>query len=64
MSDFITKYDRSKHDGDCTHKPYACDQCIIDSYREDAKAIINKEAFFSYITEEGILEQDITKQNV
>ena len=51
----MLKYDADAiHDGDCTQKPYACDRCIIDEQREDAALLINKEAFYKYLSDEEL----------
>jgi len=53
---YILKYDNTPHDGDCTQKCFACDQCIIDSYREKAIPLINKQAFDQYLVDEELCE--------
>ena len=51
---YIVVNDGSIHDGDCTQQPYSCPQCLIDSYREKAEIVINKQAFEQYLIDEEL----------
>lgn len=51
---YILINDGTEHGGDCTQQPYSCPQCLIDSYRDDAEAILNKQAFEQYVIDERL----------
>lgn len=51
---YMLENDGSPHDGDCTQKCYSCHQCTIDEQRENAESIINKEAFYKYLSDEEL----------
>ena len=55
---YIVKYDGTEHDGDCTQKCFTCSQCLIDSYRDKAETILNKQAFEQYIIDEEITDEE------